>query len=450
MKIIIVSTFENDRHGGGEVYSKLLAQELAKNHQVLLVSRNRDETRADYELIQETYAGLDIVRIIRNRLPPNGELHDPVLFQRFGDIVESFGPDIVHFNTLNGYCASLVQIPHSRSIPSVFTVQDFWWECSQINRFKKNGTLCVEGPLNGLNCVRCAAPTQSAPVTWPKRLLDFAIRMKHRLLGRYYPALVDGHRMAQYVYRDYFMRTCAQQVDVFVVPSTFVYRQFSQWGIPNEKMIISGWGIDVSLIANASKTPSPMLRFGFIGRIEPYKGIETLLQAFSMLNNSKAKLYVYGESSHRDYETTLRSTFTRNNIHFKGAFANSQVGEVLSEIDVLVIPSLCYETYSVVVREAFAAGTPVIASQIGALAEAIRHGVDGFLCEPGNPDELRERMHQFVEDPTLLQRMRENIGPVKTMKQHATEIEQIYCSLLKHKASHGVDTLFEGPQAITL
>jgi glycosyltransferase involved in cell wall biosynthesis len=87
---------------------------------------------------------------------------------------------------------------------------------------------------------------------------------------------------------------------------------------------------------------------------------------------------------------------------------------------------LWYETASLVIQEAFAVGTPVIAARHGALAERVRHGCDGLLVPPGDVFSLRRAMLRLMDDAELLANLRNGIGPVATISQHVHQIEAIY------------------------
>ncbi|KPL87259.1 hypothetical protein SE16_12215 [Ardenticatena maritima] len=122
-------------------------------------------------------------------------------------------------------------------------------------------------------------------------------------------------------------------------------------------------------------------------------------------------------------------------MRFLGTLNREHVWQTLSEVDVVLVPSLWYETYCFVAHEAFAAGRPVIASNLGVLAERVDHEVNGLLVEPGNIEAWREAMQRVVDDPTLLVRLREGIPSLKTIDEHAEEIIQVYTRLVSSVTS---------------
>jgi glycosyltransferase involved in cell wall biosynthesis len=89
-----------------------------------------------------------------------------------------------------------------------------------------------------------------------------------------------------------------------------------------------------------------------------------------------------------------------------------------------------YENSPVVIQEARAAGVPVIASGHGALAEKVRHEVDGLLFPPGKVVALRQALRRLVDDPDLPPRLRRNIPPPMDMDSHVEELESLYHRLV--------------------
>jgi glycosyltransferase involved in cell wall biosynthesis len=95
-----------------------------------------------------------------------------------------------------------------------------------------------------------------------------------------------------------------------------------------------------------------------------------------------------------------------------------------------VVPSIWYETYCLVIQEAFAAKVPVIASNLGALPESVTDGVDGLLVPPHDVSALRDTMLKVINNRSLLADLRNNIPPVKSQREHADEILALYEELL--------------------
>jgi glycosyltransferase involved in cell wall biosynthesis len=120
-------------------------------------------------------------------------------------------------------------------------------------------------------------------------------------------------------------------------------------------------------------------------------------------------------------------------IRFAGPYAQTELPAILNEIDVLLIPALWPETFSIVTREAVLAGLPVLASRMGGIPDAIEHNVNGILLPPGDVRAWAEAMGRVAQNGNLvaaLQRAQLQRGPLKSMEQHAAEIKEMYAEAL--------------------
>ena len=108
----------------------------------------------------------------------------------------------------------------------------------------------------------------------------------------------------------------------------------------------------------------------------------------------------------------------------------------MQRASVLVVPSICFESFPIVVAEAFACGTPVIASHLGALGEIVEDGVTGALVPPGDPVALHVKLASFLSDPGLPVRLGDSARLVYqeryTPEVNLRRIYDIYASAIKH------------------
>jgi len=234
-----------------------------------------------------------------------------------------------------------------------------------------------------------------------------------------------------------------QQVDLLIAPTAFVRRIFLRQGLAPESILYIGHGIETKgAVTRMTGEESNVLHFAYVGGLAWQKGVHILVKAFNGLDPSRSRLSIYGnEQTFPEYAQRLHALAESPNITFHGEIDRKQLWLALADVDVLVVPSLWYETFSLVVQEAFTAKVPVIASDLGALREAVRHGVDGLLFPPGDPVALRRILLELVDTPSLLDELRENIEPVKTMLEHAVEMETLYARLGAQKEHSGQDRL---------
>ncbi|MGB3681463.1 MAG: glycosyltransferase, partial [Rubrobacteraceae bacterium] len=122
-------------------------------------------------------------------------------------------------------------------------------------------------------------------------------------------------------------------------------------------------------------------------------------------------------------------------INFAGTFPNEKIAEELKKMDVLVVPSTWYENTPLVIYSAFAAKTPVVATDLGGMAEVVRHEENGLLFEVGNAGDLSRRLRRFVDEPDLLSRLSGYFENVRTVEDSVDGMLELYDRLLREKAA---------------
>jgi glycosyltransferase involved in cell wall biosynthesis len=173
------------------------------------------------------------------------------------------------------------------------------------------------------------------------------------------------------------------------------------------------------------------LRFGFIGSIMPHKGAHVAVEAIRGIDPAKARLDIWGNPELLpDYASSLTVSSDPELIRLRGSFDDDRKAEVFANMDVLLVPSIGLESFGIVAREAMAAGVPVIASSIGALAELEIDDRCGALVAPGDADALRHWIERLMRQPELLVDWRESLPTVKTVAEHSAEVAAVYEEVL--------------------
>ncbi|HKO37889.1 MAG TPA: glycosyltransferase [Solirubrobacterales bacterium] len=166
-------------------------------------------------------------------------------------------------------------------------------------------------------------------------------------------------------------------------------------------------GVDVEAAPPAPAEPGDDLRILFVGRPEERKGLPILLTAFNALvEHVPSRLTVIGA----DREDVLRYVADPDLLRFmdiRGRVSGESLWAELHRADVLCAPSLSGESFGMVLTEAFAAGTPVIASAIAGYSDVVSDGVDGLLVPPGDPQRLAEELQRIHHEPERLREMGE-------------------------------------------
>jgi phosphatidyl-myo-inositol alpha-mannosyltransferase len=188
-------------------------------------------------------------------------------------------------------------------------------------------------------------------------------------------------------------------------------------------------GVDLDAPPVASKPPSRELRVLFVGRPEERKGLPVLLQAFQGLaEHVPTRLTVIGAD--RDgVQRYLDDPEAESRIEALGRVGGEELWRHLHQADVLCAPSLAGESFGMVLTEAFAAGTPVVASAIAGYSDVVTDGVDGVLVPPADPQRLAEELQRMYLEPARREAMgraaREKAGHY-AWPRVAQQVEEVY------------------------
>lgn len=150
--------------------------------------------------------------------------------------------------------------------------------------------------------------------------------------------------------------------------------------------------------------------FLYLGQIEDHKGVLFLIKVFqkfcALADSSGVFLYVVGKGR----KINRAKIIARQNpqIVFRGQLNHEELPKIFSKIDFTIVPSFCYENSPTVVYESFSFGVPVIASDIGGVAELLEVGKTGFIFAPGDEEDLLRLMRYVVENKTKVSRMKKN------------------------------------------
>jgi phosphatidylinositol alpha-mannosyltransferase len=164
-------------------------------------------------------------------------------------------------------------------------------------------------------------------------------------------------------------------------------------------------GVDVEASPVELKTPGKELKILFIGRPEERKGLPVLLTAFNALvEHVPSRLTVIG-AEEDDVKRWLTDPELMRSIDVRGRVSQEELWAELHAADLLCAPSLSGESFGMILTEAFAAGTPVIASGIAGYSDVVTDGVDGLLVPPGDPQRLAEELQRVFHEPQRLAAM---------------------------------------------
>ena len=437
MKVLqVVHGFPPKQRAGTEIYTYHLSKELAKNHEVyvlypdlghikkpMIVSFNRE----NLVLHELRYPNSKIRRFL-SMLFFETTYVNKAIEDLFRKLTTSIKPDIIHFEHLIGLSSTFIEIAKKLEIPTVLTLHDYWFMCPNIQLLKYDYTIC-NGPKAN-KCHECWIKKQSKVLS--EALSNYHIP-EYLTVKSFEIILKFFNPMEKFEKRNQYMMSILLKADKIIAPSKFLRRMFIKYGIPRNKIIYSenGYNLDIFKGFKKKEKNTNKIIFGFVGGIIKHKGVHVLVDAFINIPEDKAELRIYGSyNPNSKYIRELLSKIKeKRNIKFMGRFED--VKHPYSEIDVLVFPSIWYENCPLVLAEARATKTPVIASNLGAIPEFVKDGKTGLLFKPGDSNDLYEKIIQIIENPKLIDEFKQNITPPKSIKEQVKEIIKVYESVIK-------------------
>ena len=288
-----------------------------------------------------------------------------------------------------------------------------------------------------MNCIRHIAQTQMGGV------VSFAARAVPRSLAGVGISLLRSRaappvRLKKYIRamaaRPAHMAAKLDEIDRVIVPSRIARDLLQRHGLNPSRMICLPYGIQLEDIQRQEdKGEHAALRIGYIGTLVEHKGAHVLIEAFRhMPPDLPATLRLYGKPEEFPaYTQRLRKLAAGDGrISFMGTFAPVDMGKIFADFDVLVVPSLWYENTPMVIYAAQASGTPVVASDLGGMSEAIAGGHDGLLVPPEDPAALASTLLRLSRDRPFLRELARNAPQPMSVAQHVDVLERLYAELI--------------------
>lgn len=342
--------------------------------------------------------GVKVVRIAGSA--PAGPVagHLDRLDRIFERILLEVTPDMVLISHLMHHSPNYVSVAHRWGVPVVMELHDFYTACERAHLERVSGELCA-GPEGGKACAtHCYVHEHAA-------LRRSVVRtLLYRRAGAEAEALIAPSRFVADYFRD--LRRCGSTMHV----------------IPN------GITLEADRVP-AERPQGRPLHLASLGVLTPHKGMHVVIDALRKARLSSARYTLFGGIT-QPYTSELRERAERIDgleLRTYGAYEPASLPALLADVDVLVIPSLVWETFSIVAREAMCCGVPVVASRLGALPEAVREGENGLLFAPGDSSELAMLLRSLDADPSLLMRLREGIRPTDwiTVGERARRMDEV-------------------------
>jgi glycosyltransferase involved in cell wall biosynthesis len=405
MRILhLVHQYMPEHVGGTELYTRWLTHALSlRGHEItIFYHRSAEGTGQEHRLekgvnVWAAWNGLQSPA--RRFLATFGDSSMERAFER---VLEEVTPDLIHIEHLMGLPVALVRSIQQRGFPYVITLWDFWWVCANAQLLTNYSQQVCDGPQMYLNCARCALDRANLPWLWP----------------------VLPPMAGVLAWRNHLLRRVMQAADGLIAPTEFVRHWYVAHGAPTENLLTIIPGLEYPPVVPRQRSDGPV-RFAYIGGLSWQKGVHVLIEAFTEIHGVW-ELWIAGDESFDPvYVANLRAQAAPG-VRFLGQLTREEVWETLAQVDVVLVSSLWYETFSFIISEAFASGAPVVVSRLGPLADRVCDNVDGFLVPPGDVVAWRTVLQRLVDEPDLLAQLRANVHCPMTLEEHVDLIEALY------------------------
>lgn len=290
--------------------------------------------------------------------------------RRVGAVLAAHRPQVMHVhNTFAAASPSVYAAATTHGVPVVQSLHNYRFVCPAATAFR-DGHPCTDcvgrllaWPAVVHACVRGSRAQSAVAVT---------TLTVHRALG-----------------------TFRHGIEAYVAGTSFQRQLMVAGGLPAERIHV----VPNFLEPDPGPGHGPRTGVLYVGRLAEEKGIATLLRAAKLIPGS---LTVIGDGP---LAPMVHEAAAAGHVKYLGPLWSGEMRDQLRSAAALTVPSIWYEGFPMIVVEAYAAGTPVIASRIGSLATIVEEGVTGLLAAPGDADQLGERFAWTIDHPDELARL---------------------------------------------
>lgn len=340
-----------------EIERQLLAR---NNHVVATFTRHSDDIRAK-----------GAVGVIQGALATPW---NPWMARAMRRQVDDFQPDVVHVHNTFPLLSPAIFHAIGKRAARVLTLHNYRVFCPAAIPMRA-GKVCTE-------CIdkRSAIPAMIHGCYRGSRVATLPLALSvglHRALG-----------------------TWVNQVDAFICLSEFQRELMVEAGLPREKVHVKPnfYPGNPDVLAWPERKPYVV----FAGRLSAEKGVINLLRAWQLWGAAAPELRLVGDGELRSELERMAEGLP---VRFLGQVGAEDAQAQIAGARLLVLPSECFEGFPMVVREAFAFGTPAAVSNLGPLPSIVEHGKSGMVFQPGDPQSLLQAVRQAWGTPGLLERL---------------------------------------------
>lgn len=459
MKILIIGDHP-DNIGGVVNYTRPLAEELSKmgnkvtyfctgsfnnNYNLFLKPYLKKQNKTNYDL----YELINCPNFSFNYDNLERDLNSKIVDNLVEKLILEVKPDVIHIHEMMGLSLSTLKKIKEYNIPLFRTIHVYWHLCPKRVMINSTGELC-EGPENISECAKCIDRVKynnsiskiliKKYFKVPKFVKTIKLNQRKKTIKKTEINRIDFENnkgTSSLNLEGLLDRRLNENINILnnyfdkvICVSNDVKNTLKRFGVREENLLVQHIG---STIAEKQEinlnNVGEKVVFANIGGVNHYKGSEVLVNAFNEIDPSKYELKVFGW-----YQQEYLDKITQDkniNATFYGKYSPDSLKDLLKDIDVMILPSICKDTAPQTIFEAFSCGIPIIASNAGGFPDFVENNVNGLLFEQGNHVELKKCINKIIDDKALINKYKDNIPNLKTISQNAHELTEIYNNYIK-------------------
>lgn len=375
-------------YGGGQVYVKNIVDEIIRQQCSLQVISFVSKEGA---VEKKQYKSIDLYEVGREGVKDLQQL------------IRQINPDIIHAHS---HKAEIVSIGKALHIPVIVTSHHGGIVCPAGTLLDSNDRICTQ-TVSHQHCLACCLRNIRSGKYWYP-LMRLLPQKKYQQLGRglsklpFLPFITPIGQTALSIERKRMeWKTIAEGCTRMIAPCYAISEAMQRNGLDKDKITILPHGIPLpASVPSFPPVINGKIKFFYVGRICYVKGLHVLLQAFSLVNNPHIELHLIGgtgNKTERRYEHQLKKQYVSDSrIVWHGKVTPEQIFNTIKDFHVLVHPTICLEIFGLNIAEALAMGKPVLATRCGGAEMQIEEGINGWLVEPNNVEELTKKIQEIT------------------------------------------------------
>lgn len=368
LKILLINDFPKEYGGAETVFlqEKKVLREWGLN--VYVFSFNEEFKKSQNEYIYKEPKNYFLKKFFKFTF-------NYKIYRSLRDFIKKIKPDLIHLHMHHKYPLSVLLALKNQKV--IYTAHSPAWLCATGWAVTKDNFESCKCGI-GLKCFR-------------RKCVSFWLLPLYYFLSKTWKSLLK------------------KNISVIITPSKFLKNLFELNGI-NEKVIYIPNFVDEKKFHYA-EYPENSKNVLYMGMLVPHKGVYYIIKAFSLILKSHpdARLIILGDGPEKDkLQKLCRSLKVKEKVKFCGRIPTQFVKKFISQSNVVVVPSLWNENSPMVVYESMSVGRPIVGFKRGGIPELVGNGERGYIVNPGDIEELAERISYLLRNPSVAESLGKN------------------------------------------